>query len=51
MSEEKKRSSAIVSARAAEFFAEWRNDADIALARRLLRWSGGQPPDDDDRLP
>ena len=37
--------------RTAEFFAERRAEADIELARRLLRRSGGQPPDDDDRLP
>ena len=37
--------------RTAEFFTERRAEADIALARRLLRRSGGQPPDDGDRLP
>ena len=37
--------------RTAEFFAERRAEADIELARRLLRHPGGQPPDDDDRLP
>lgn len=37
--------------RTAEFFAERRAEADIELARRLLRRPGGQPPDDDDRLP
>ena len=37
--------------RTAEFFAERRAEGDMELARRLLRRSGGQPPDDGDRLP
>ena len=37
--------------RTAEFFAERRAEADIELARRLLRRPGGQPPDDADRPP
>ncbi len=37
--------------RTAEFFTKRRAEADIELARRLLRRSGGQPPDDDDHLP
>ena len=37
--------------RTAEFFAERRAEADIELARRPLRRPGGQPPDDNDRLP
>ena len=37
--------------RTAEFFAGRRAEADVELARRLLRRSRGQPPEDDDRLP
>ena len=37
--------------RTAEFFAERRAEADIELARRLLRRPGGQPTDNDNRLP
>ena len=37
--------------RTAEFFAERWAEADIELARHLLRRPGGQHPDDDDRLP
>lgn len=52
MSEKKKQSSAQdVSARTAEFFAERGAEADIEAARRILRRSGGQPPEDDDRMP
>lgn len=36
--------------RTAEFFAERGSRADIDAARRLLRRSGGQPPDASDRL-
>ena len=36
--------------RTAEFFAERSSQADIDAARRLLRRSGGQPPDLSDRL-
>ncbi|MDE0445473.1 MAG: hypothetical protein OXH96_02295 [Spirochaetaceae bacterium] len=35
----------------AEFFAERRGDADIEAARRLLRRTGGSPPDPEDRMP
>ena len=41
----------VTAMRTAEFFAERRAEADIELARRLLRRPGGQPPDDDDRMP
>lgn len=34
----------------AEFFAAHAADADIDMARRLLRRDGGQPPDPRDRL-
>lgn len=36
--------------RTADFFAERRSGADIDAARRLLRRSGGQPPDLPDQL-
>ncbi|MCY3970881.1 MAG: toxin-antitoxin system HicB family antitoxin [Acidobacteria bacterium] len=36
--------------RTAEFFAERASRADIEAARRLLRRSGGQVPDPEDRL-
>ena len=36
--------------RTAEYFAERGAEADIEAARRLLRRSGGQPPDSSDRL-
>ena len=36
--------------RTADFFAERSSQADIDAARRLLRRSGGQPPDSSDRL-
>ena len=35
----------------AEFFAECGRNADIDVARRLIRREGGQPPDPSDRLP
>lgn len=51
MSEKKKQSSAQdISPRAAEFFAERGAEADIEAALRILRRSGGQPPDDNDRM-
>ena len=34
----------------AEFFTERRAEADVETARRILRRSGGQPPEGDDRL-
>jgi len=34
----------------AEFFAERRAVADVEAARRILRRSGGQPPEADDRI-
>ena len=37
--------------RSVGFVAERRAEADIELARRLPRRPGGQPPDNDDRLP
>lgn len=36
--------------RTAEFFAERAGDADIQAARRLLKRSGGEPPEPSDRL-
>lgn len=36
--------------RTAEFFAERASWADVEAARRLLRRSGGQAPDPEDRL-
>ena len=36
--------------RTAEYFAERGAEADIEAARRLLRRSGGRPPDSSDRL-
>jgi hypothetical protein len=35
----------------ADFFAARKADADIEVARRLLRREGGQPPEPEDRLP
>ena len=35
--------------RAAEFFAERSDEADIQRARRLLKRSGGEPPHPSDR--
>lgn len=37
--------------RTAESFAERQTEADIELAQRLPRRPGGQPPDDNNRLP
>ena len=36
--------------RTADFFAERSSQADIDAARRLLRRTGGQPPDSSDQL-
>lgn len=36
--------------RTAEFLAERGAEADVEAALRILRRSGGQPPDDDDRM-
>ena len=36
--------------RTADFFAERGAEADLEVARRILRRRGGQPPDPDDRL-
>lgn len=36
--------------RTAEFFAGRRGQADIEIARRLLRRDGGQPPGPEDRI-
>ena len=35
----------------ADFFSARREDADIEAARRLLRRTGGSPPDPEDRMP
>lgn len=40
----------ITAMRTAEFFAERSDEADIQAARRLLKRSGGEPPEPSDRL-
>lgn len=51
MSEKKKQSSAQdISPRTADFFADRGAESDVEPALRILRRSGGQPPDDNDRM-